>query len=124
MATTKHASSPRLLSSSEVTELSHALPLWTFVGERGGRVVRTFYFGDFVEAFSFMTAVALVAEQTGHHPEWRNVYNRVEITLTTHDVEGLSDFDSVLASAIDEIGKRHRAQAGTTLARSPDRSVG
>lgn len=86
-------------------------------------MVRTFYFGDFVEAFSFMTAVALVAEQAAHHPEWRNVYDRVEITLTTHDVEGLSDFDAALASAVDEIGKRHGAQTRTTVAPSLDWSV-
>jgi 4a-hydroxytetrahydrobiopterin dehydratase len=60
-------------------------------------------FGDFSAAFGFMSRVALKAEQMCHHPEWFNVYNKVQITLSTHDVSGLSDRDITLASFIDEI---------------------
>lgn len=61
-------------------------------------------FGDFVEAFGFMTQVALLAEKADHHPEWRNVYNRVDIELTTHDAGGLTLKDIELARAIDSLG--------------------
>ncbi len=63
--------------------------------------VKFFKFQDFNEAFGFMTRVALLAEKADHHPEWRNVYNRVEILLTTHDAGGLSTRDVALAQAID-----------------------
>lgn len=62
-----------------------------------------FRFKSFSEAFAFMTRVALLAEQAGHHPEWSNVYNRVRITLTTHDAGGLTDKDMALAEAIDRL---------------------
>ena len=62
---------------------------------------RTFRFGDFVQAFGFMTQVALAAEKADHHPEWTNVYNRVDITLTTHDAGGLTQRDFDLARQID-----------------------
>lgn len=74
---------------------------WYFSTERGGLMQRSLVFADFVQAFAFMTQVAAVAEQSNHHPEWSNVYNRVEITLTTHDVRGLSQRDLDLARAID-----------------------
>ena len=60
-------------------------------------------FRDFVEAFGFMTRVALLAEKADHHPEWSNVYNKVEILLTTHDAQGLSARDVALAKAIDAL---------------------
>lgn len=60
-------------------------------------IVRTFKFGDFTEAFGWMSRMALHAEKMNHHPEWFNVYNRVEVTLTTHDADGLSDLDVKLA---------------------------
>jgi len=60
-------------------------------------------FGDFAEAFGFMTRVAILAEKADHHPEWFNVYNRVDILLTTHDAGGLSQRDVNLATAIDAI---------------------
>lgn len=64
-------------------------------------LTRTFKFSDFVEAFGFMTRVAILAEKADHHPEWHNVYNRVEVLLTTHDAKGLSQRDVDLARRID-----------------------
>jgi 4a-hydroxytetrahydrobiopterin dehydratase len=66
-------------------------------------ITRTIVFADFVEAFGFMTQVALIAERANHHPEWKNVWNRVEILLTTHDAGGLSPRDIEMAEAIDAI---------------------
>ncbi len=80
-----------------------ALKDWQVVEGRDA-IIRTFRFADFVAAFSFMTRVALLAEKQDHHPEWFNVYNRVEITLTTHDAGGLSERDIKLAKAIDCVG--------------------
>ena len=71
--------------------------------EKKGKLCRSFQFKDFSEAFAFMTRVALVAEKQNHHPEWSNVYNRVEITLRTHDADGLSIKDIELAKRIDQI---------------------
>ena len=64
-------------------------------------ITREFEFSDFKSAFSFMTKVALKAEELGHHPEWFNVYNKVSITLTTHDVKGMSEKDIKLGKYID-----------------------
>jgi 4a-hydroxytetrahydrobiopterin dehydratase len=75
---------------------------WSPVPERDG-IRKSFRFQDFVEAFGFMTRVALLAEKADHHPEWSNVYNRVEILLTTHDADGLSARDVALAKAIDAL---------------------
>ena len=75
---------------------------WTEVEDRDA-IRKTYHFGTFREAWGFMSEVALLAEKMDHHPEWFNVYNRVEIILTTHDVEGLSERDIALARAIDEI---------------------
>jgi 4a-hydroxytetrahydrobiopterin dehydratase len=66
-------------------------------------IVRRFKFADFSQAFAFMTRVALIAEKRDHHPEWANVYNWVEITLTTHDAGGLSQRDVDMAAAIDAL---------------------
>ena len=66
---------------------------------------RTFRFADFSAAWAFMNRVALLAERMGHHPDWRNVYNTVEITLNTHDAGGaITDKDRRLAAAIDALG--------------------
>lgn len=64
---------------------------------------KTFRFGNFVEAFGFMTRAALWAEKLNHHPEWSNVYKTVEVTLTTHDIGGLSALDAKLAQKMDEL---------------------
>jgi 4a-hydroxytetrahydrobiopterin dehydratase len=72
-----------------------------FEGERDA-IVRTYRFADFNAAFAFMTRVALKAEQLDHHPEWFNVYNRVEVVLTTHDADGVSELDVKMAAFMDE----------------------
>lgn len=71
-----------------------------------GFLRREFVFKDFVEAFSFMTAVALVAEKSAHHPNWKNAYNKVTIELNTHDADGLTNKDFDLAKAIDKQYKK------------------
>ena len=71
------------------------------LARNGKAIERTFNFADFNEAFGFMTRVALLADKQDHHPEWFNVWNRVEITLTTHDAGGLSVRDVKLAKAIE-----------------------
>jgi 4a-hydroxytetrahydrobiopterin dehydratase len=78
------------------------LPLWSAVADPDG-ISRRFTFADFNAAFGFMTRVAILAEKADHHPEWSNVYNRVDIVLTTHDAGGLSRRDVDLAQAIDAI---------------------
>ncbi|MDB5725401.1 MAG: 4a-hydroxytetrahydrobiopterin dehydratase [Novosphingobium sp.] len=75
------------------------LPDWALRGD-GLAIERAFKFADFSEAFGFMTRVALLAAQADHHPEWSNVYNRVEIALTTHDAGGLSQRDVAMATEI------------------------
>jgi len=91
------------LTPAEIETALAALPGWALRAD-GAAIVRTFRFGDFAEAFGFMTRVAILAEKADHHPEWFNVYNRVEITLTTHDAGGLSARDVALAGAIDGFG--------------------
>ncbi len=73
---------------------------WEF---RDKGIEKQFQFPDFVTAFGFMTRVALLAEKANHHPEWKNVYNRVSIRLSTHDAGGLSDFDFALARQIESL---------------------
>ena len=68
-----------------------------------GKIHKDFQFADFIDAFGFMTRVALAAETMNHHPEWSNVWNRVSIALATHDVGGLSSSDFELAAKIDQI---------------------
>jgi 4a-hydroxytetrahydrobiopterin dehydratase len=82
--------------------LGETLPLWAMQSQRDA-IVRSFQFADFSAAWGFMTRVALLAEQQDHHPEWSNVYNKVEITLSTHDAGGLSKRDLKLANAIDKL---------------------
>ncbi|WP_255569084.1 4a-hydroxytetrahydrobiopterin dehydratase [Neoroseomonas alba] len=80
--------------------LAQDLPDWSLVAGRDA-ITRSFRFADFNAAWGFMTRVALLAEKHDHHPEWFNVWNRVEITLSTHDAGGLSVRDVALAKAID-----------------------
>ncbi len=88
------------LAESARADLPVRLPDWKLDGEH---LKRSFKFGSFVEAFGFMARVALLAEKADHHPEWFNVYNRVDIALTTHDAAGLSARDVALAKAIDAL---------------------
>lgn len=90
------------LTDTQRDEALGALPGWT-IARDGKAIACTFRFTDFSEAFAFMTRVALLAESHDHHPEWSNVYNRVEIELTTHDAGGLSQRDMTLAQAIDAL---------------------
>jgi 4a-hydroxytetrahydrobiopterin dehydratase len=90
------------LDAAARQELAVRLPQWTMVDDRDA-LRRTFKFKDFNEAFGFMTRAALVAEQKNHHPEWFNVWNRVEVTLSTHDAGGLTRLDIELAEAMDRI---------------------
>jgi len=83
---------------NELNETGDRQPPWTI---EAGKLHNTFRFADFVEAFSFMTAAALVAERLNHHPEWFNVYNQVRVDLTTHDAGGLTELDFKLASAMN-----------------------
>ena len=88
------------LSPEQIIQLARDLPAWRL---HNGKLHRELRFADFNEAFGFMSRVALAAEAMGHHPEWFNVWNKVVIDLTTHDVEGLSNLDVELASRIDQI---------------------
>ena len=77
-----------------------SLPDWTF-DETRGAIRRQFVFADFAEAFAFMTRIALAAEKADHHPEWSNVYNRVDVLLATHDADGVTELDVTLAKVMD-----------------------
>ena len=90
------------LTDAERDEALQQLPNWT-LREDALAIERTFKFRNFSEAFAFMTRVALLAERHDHHPEWSNVYNRVEITLTTHAAGGVSQRDVAMAKAVDKL---------------------
>ncbi len=91
----------RLIGAARKTAL-HELHGWAEVADRDA-IRKSYHFGSFSEAFAFMARVALAAERADHHPEIFNVYDRVEIVLSTHDAGGLSDRDIKLAHAIDEL---------------------
>ena len=88
------------LSEADRADALEALADWDYDDGRDA-ISRSFVFENFSEAFAFMTQVALMAEKADHHPEWSNVYNRVDIVLTTHDAGGLSGRDVDMATAID-----------------------
>jgi 4a-hydroxytetrahydrobiopterin dehydratase len=90
------------LSEADRAEMLPALSQWQYDPTRDA-ISRRFTFADFVAAFGFMSRVALLAEKADHHPEWSNVWNRVDILLTTHDAAGLSRRDIDLAHAIDAL---------------------
>ena len=90
------------LDTTEREAALKALSDWTFDAERDA-IKRNFKFRDFNEAFGFMTRVALAAESANHHPDWSNVWNRVDILLTTHDAGGLTGRDIDLATKIDAL---------------------
>ncbi|MCG8419492.1 MAG: 4a-hydroxytetrahydrobiopterin dehydratase [Proteobacteria bacterium] len=93
----------RKLETLEIEALLKELDSWTPVD---GKLHRELRFASFVQAFGFMAQVALLAEVHNHHPEWFNVYNRVTIDLTTHDVGGISSNDFELARAIDRVAEK------------------
>ncbi|PTQ10822.1 4a-hydroxytetrahydrobiopterin dehydratase [Sphingomonas oleivorans] len=90
------------LDEAERADALDGLPDWDF-DEARDAITRRFTFADFSEAFAFMTRVALLAEKADHHPEWTNVWNRVDIMLTTHEAGGLSSRDISMAQAIDAL---------------------
>ena len=91
---------PKKLDDAALRDALSGVANW----ERDGdTIVRRFEFADFSQAFAFMTRVALLAEKAEHHPDWKNVYNRVEIALSTHDAGGLTTLDFELARAIDAL---------------------
>jgi 4a-hydroxytetrahydrobiopterin dehydratase len=92
---------PRKFTNEELTSSLADLKGWSVMN---GKLHKEYKFHDFVEAFGFMTSVALVAEQLNHHPEWCNVYNRLSIDLTTHDLDGISTSDIAFARIVDRLG--------------------
>lgn len=100
--TTRMGTVVEQLSEAERADALDGLPDWDY-DEGRGAISRGFTFENFGEAFAFMTQVALMAEKADHHPEWSNVYNRVDILLTTHDAGGLSGRDIDLATQIDAL---------------------
>lgn len=89
-----------ILSSEEINRGLAGLPGWEV---REGKLWRELVFPDFTAAFAFMTKVAAVAEELQHHPDWRNVYNRVEVSLSTHEVNGITEKDVRLAGRISAL---------------------
>lgn len=96
---------PSKLDAAAAASAHQRVPAWEL---RADSLAREFVFDDFVEAFAFMTKVALLAEKRDHHPRWNNVYNQVSIELSTHDVGGLSELDFELAAAIDAVAAAER----------------
>jgi 4a-hydroxytetrahydrobiopterin dehydratase len=88
------------LSEQEIQSELNRLQGWTIIN---GKLNRSFEFNSFVDTFSFMTKVALTAEKMNHHPEWFNVYNRLNIDLVTHDIGGISNYDIKLAGIINKL---------------------
>jgi 4a-hydroxytetrahydrobiopterin dehydratase len=89
-----------LLSEREIHDFLEQHPEWQL---ENSCLVRTIEFKNFIAAFGFMTQVALVAEKMNHHPDWTNIYNKVMIKLSTHDLKGISQLDIVLAEKINKI---------------------
>jgi 4a-hydroxytetrahydrobiopterin dehydratase len=87
------------LSGNELEEIVKSMKGWEL---KDGKLQKSFEFRNFVEAFGFMTRIALEAEKINHHPDWSNVYNSVTIKLSTHDVGGITDHDITLAKIIDD----------------------
>ena len=97
-----------LLSPAERDQLATSLPGWR-LSEKEDAIARGFRFKDFGAAWAFMTRAALAAEKMDHHPDWTNVYNRVEVTLSTHDAGGVTEKDVALARAMDGYAKETSA---------------
>ncbi|MRW93844.1 4a-hydroxytetrahydrobiopterin dehydratase [Duganella sp. FT80W] len=95
------------LNPTVVQQSLATVPGWN-LDAQGLAIHRQFVFADFVQAFAFMTEVALAAEKHNHHPEWSNVYNKVSVTFTTHDASGLTLRDFVLAEAANQAFRRYQ----------------
>ncbi len=93
---------PALYTTSQIQEHFSGLKNWNLVENT---LYKEFKFKNFVTAFGFMTQVAMEAEKLNHHPDWKNVYNTVSITLSTHDAGGLTELDFKLASLIDKLSE-------------------
>lgn len=93
---------PAKLSDAQVQDRLGTVPGWSVTD---GKLRREFKFARFIEAFGFMSSLALVAEKLDHHPEWSNVYNRVVIELQTHDANGITELDFELATAADRLAE-------------------
>lgn len=93
---------PEKLTTDSVKIAMNEVDGWSMVDGREA-IHKTFTFKNFVQAFGFMTQSAIIAEKIDHHPEWFNVYKTVEVTLATHDVDGLTELDFKLAKAMDKI---------------------
>ena len=93
---------PTLLSGKIREDAIRSLIGWDVLVCRDA-IQKNFIFDDFVEAFGFMTKVAIICEKMDHHPEWQNIYNKVDVTLTTHDCKGLSQLDIDLARKMDQL---------------------
>ena len=91
---------PYLLQNDELKELFAKIPGWEILPNQ---IERVFNFENFIEAFSFMTKIALVCEKYNHHPNWENVYSKVIIRLSTHDLGGITNLDQTIASEINHI---------------------
>ena len=91
---------PYLLDNEELKELAVKLPGWEISSQH---IKKKFSFNNFIEAFSFMTKVALLCEKFNHHPNWDNVYSNINIQFTTHDLGGISNLDQILASEINKL---------------------
>jgi 4a-hydroxytetrahydrobiopterin dehydratase len=89
------------LNAEQAAEQLRDLPQWTLDAKMGA-ITREFVLADFMQAFAFMTQIAIAAEKHNHHPEWSNVYSKVLITWTTHDVKGLSSNDIAMARMCDQ----------------------
>ena len=88
------------LSDAEIQELVASLDSWVF---QEGKLHKEYIFDDFIHAIGFMTSCAVVAEKMGHHPEWFNVYNKVVVDLKTHDADGITRKDYLLAKGMDDV---------------------
>ena len=91
---------PYLLENEELKELIAKIPGWVITSNH---IEREFNFKNFIEAFAFMTKIALICEKHNHHPNWENVYSKVKIKLSTHDLGGITNLDQIIASEINEI---------------------
>ena len=99
---------PKLLNQMQIDEMMSSLPHWQIDDKR--RTISTVLkFADFKQAFAFMTEIAIYAESIDHHPDWSNSYHRLSISLTTHDVKGLTILDEQLANAISDAALRYHA---------------